>query len=131
MSEFPIPVTAWTAVILAAFFLWLTFRVIGVRRRDSILLGDGGNHMMNKKIRGQANAAEQIPIALIMLGLAEFMMPGIIPMVIAVILIIGRVMHGIYFTIPKVNFRLRFYGMLLTLVAQTIAIIAVVAGLLL
>jgi len=131
MTDFPIPVTAWSTIILAALFQWLTFRVIGVRRKDHILLGDGGDHVMNKKIRGQANAAEQIPIALILLGLAEYLLPGLMPMIIAVLLIVGRVMHGVYFTIHGTNFRLRYYGMLLTLIAQSLAIITVAAGLLL
>lgn len=131
MTDFPIPVTAWSAVILAAFFQWLTFRVINVRRRDHILLGDNGDHVMNKKIRGQANAAEQIPISLIMLGLAEYLLPGVMPIGIAVVLIVGRVLHGVYFTVHGTNFRLRYYGMLLTLIAQTIAILTVAAGLLL
>jgi len=131
MPNFPLPITAWSAVILGAFFQWLTFRVIGVRRKDHILLGDGGDHVMNKKIRGQANAAEQIPISLILLGLSETLLPGMVPLVIAGILVVGRLMHGTYFAIHGLNFRLRFYGMLLTLVAQTIAIIAIAAGLLL
>ncbi len=129
MPDFPFPVTAWSTVILAVLFLWLTFRVIGVRRKDHIVLGDGGDHVMNKKIRGQANAAEQIPISLILLGLTEYVMPGLVPLVIAVVLIVGRVMHGIYFTIHGTNFRLRFYGMLFTLIAQSMAIVALTIGL--
>ena len=129
MTDFPIPVTAWSTIILAVLFQWLTFRVIGVRRKDHIVLGDGGDHVMNKKIRGQANAAEQIPIALILLGLAEYLLPGLMPMIIAVLLVTGRAMHAVYFTIHGTNFRLRFYGMLLTLVAQTLAILAVAIGL--
>ena len=129
MPDFLFPVTAWSTVVLAVLFQWLTFRVIGVRRKDHILLGDGGDHVMNKKIRGQANAAEQIPISLILLGLTEYVMPGLVPLVIAVILIVGRVMHGIYFTIHGTNFRLRFYGMLFTLIAQSIAIVALTIGL--
>lgn len=131
MPDFPFPVTAWSTVVLAVLFQWLTFRVIGVRRKDHILLGDGGDRIMNKKIRGQANAAEQIPISLILLGFTEYLMPGIIPLVIAVILIVGRVMHGIYFSIHGTNFRLRFYGMLFTLLAQSLAIAALVIGLIL
>ncbi len=131
MPDFPLPVTAWTTVLLAALFQWLTFRVIGMRRKDHILLGDGGDHIMNKKIRGQANAAEQIPISLILLGLTEYVMPGMAPLAIAVILVVGRVMHGIYFAMHGTNFRLRVYGMLLTLVAQTMAITALAVGLIL
>ncbi len=129
MPDFLFPVTAWSTVVLAVLFQWLTFRVIGVRRKDHIVLGDGGDHVMNKKIRGQANAAEQIPISLILLGLTEYVIPGLVPLVIAVVLIVGRVMHGIYFTIHGTNFRLRFYGMLFTLIAQSIAIVALTIGL--
>ncbi len=130
MTDIPIPITAWSAVILATLFLWLTFRVVGARRKDHILLGDNDDRVVLKKIRGQANAAEQIPIALLMLGLAELLQPAIIVMAIAAVLIVGRVMHGVYFAIHGTNFRFRFYGMLLTLIAQTMAIIAVAVGLL-
>lgn len=131
MTTFPLIVTGWAAVILASLFLWLTWLVITERRNKHIVLGDGNNHITRKRIRGQANAAEQTPIALIMLGMAEWMLPGTVPLVIAVILVVGRIMHGLYFAYHGLNFRLRFYGMLLTLIAQAAAIAAVVAGLLL
>ena len=130
MTDFPIPITAWSAVILATLFLWLTYRVIWQRRSEHIIMGDNDDRIFQKKIRGQANAAEQIPIALIMLGLAELLQPSIVIIVIAAVLIVGRVMHGFYFTIHGTNHRFRFYGMLLTLIAQTMAIIAVAVGLL-
>lgn len=131
MNDFPLPITGWTAVILGALMLWLTFLVIFERRTKHIILGEGEDRITQKRIRGQANAAEQIPIALILLGLAEWQLPGMVPLSIAVILIVGRVLHGLYFAYHGLNFRLRVYGMGLTLVAQTLAILAAAAGLLL
>ncbi len=131
MSEFPLTITAWTAVILGAFMLWLTWRVISVRRADGIVLGDNNDRAVAKKIRGHANAAEQIPIGLILLGFTEWLQPAFLALTIATILIAGRVLHGIYFAVHGTHWRLRVYGMWLTLVAQAVAILAVAASLVL
>lgn len=109
----------------ALILLLLTWAVIRIRRRDGVVLGDNDDRVLTKAIRGQANAAEQIPMAIIMLALAEIQ--GAPPMfigVLAAVLIIGRGLHGIYFAVPGINWRLRFYGMLLTLIAQTGFILA-------
>ncbi|MCP5089167.1 MAG: hypothetical protein GY952_20490 [Rhodobacteraceae bacterium] len=130
MSTFPLTITAWSAVILGALMLALTLRVVLARRADGIVLGDNDDRVVAKKIRGHANAAEQIPIALILLGLAELLQPVWVVLPIAAILIAGRILHGIYFAIHGTTWRLRFYGMWLTVIAQGLLLTAVAAGLL-
>lgn len=130
MTPFPLPVTAWTAVLLGATLLWLTVDCIRYRRSKRIVYGDGGDKVMLKKMRGQANAAEQIPISLILLGLVEAMMPGAMPVVLGVLLVAGRVVHGAYFAIQGLPFQMRMIGMALTFVAQIVAMVALVIGLL-
>ncbi|MCP5075315.1 MAG: glutathione S-transferase [Rhodobacteraceae bacterium] len=130
MSNFPLTVTAWTAVILGALMLWLTLRVVAARRADGIVLGDNDDRVVTKKIRGHANAAEQIPIALILLGFAELLQPIWVVLPVAALLVIGRILHGIYFTIPGTSWRLRVYGMWMTVIVQALALVAVAAGLL-
>ncbi|KAB7616216.1 hypothetical protein F9L33_05555 [Amylibacter sp. SFDW26] len=130
MEDFPLTITAWTALILGALLLYLTFATILYRRNKHIVLGDGDDKVMTKLIRGHANASEQIPMALILLGLVEYLNGGTYACIIAVILITGRISHAIYFRFDGTTWRFRFYGMLLTLIAQGLSILALLRALL-
>ena len=55
----------------ALILLWLATEVITRRRSGRISHGDGGDGSFAKIIRGHANAAETIPMAIILLTLAE------------------------------------------------------------
>jgi hypothetical protein len=37
---------------------------------------------------------------------------------VAIVLIVGRIMHAVYFAVHGTHWRLRAYGMLLTMIAQ-------------
>ncbi len=114
-----LPITSLTAIVAGAVILLLTIKVIKLRRKDGVVLGDNGDRVLTKAIRGHANAAEQLPIALILMGLAELQDASTsILGVLAAILIVGRSLHAIYFGIAGIHWRCRFYGMALTLLAQ-------------
>ncbi len=130
MEDFPLTVTAWTALILGALLLYLTFATILYRRNKHIVLGDGDDKVMTKLIRGHANAAEQIPMALILLGLVEYLNGSTYACIIAAILVIGRLLHATYFRFDGTTWRFRFYGMLLTVTAQALSLIALLRTLL-
>ena len=122
-----LPITSLTALCAALLILVLTIKVVRLRRRDGVVLGDNDDRVLQKAIRGQANAVEQLPIALILMGLAEVQGSNPVLLTItAVVLLTGRVMHAVYFAIHGSHWRLRMYGMLLTFIAQ-IALIAVLA----
>ncbi len=118
-------ITSLAAVANGAVLLWLTATVIAHRRRDGVVLGDNGDRVLAKKIRGQANAAEQMPIALILMALIEVQGGGgwILGM-LAALFTIGRVLHGCYFALPGLGWRLQFWGMVATLAAQAGLLIA-------
>jgi uncharacterized membrane protein YecN with MAPEG domain len=59
-------VTALYAAPLALLFLVLSVRVIQRRRSGQVALGDGGDHLLLRCMRVQANFAEYVPIALIL-----------------------------------------------------------------
>ena len=68
---------------------------------------------------------------LILLGLAEMnSVPAIILIGLAVMFLAGRLMHACYFGIHGLHWRLRFYGMLLTVFGQIGALLALTLGLL-
>ena len=63
-------VTAFYAALLAPLFVVLSVRVILFRRGSGSTLGDGGDPVLLRRIRVQANFAEYVPLALILMGLA-------------------------------------------------------------
>ena len=125
MTDISLPITSLTAIFAALLIILLTVQVIKLRRKDGVVLGDNGDRVLAKAIRGHANATEQLPIALIVMGLAELQgASSILLWVAALILIAGRTMHAIYFAIHGTHWRLRFFGMWLTFGAQALLIVA-------
>ncbi len=66
-----IEVTAFFTAILALVQIFFTMRVIKVRFKKNISLGDGGDSDLLKRIRSHANFTETVPIALLLLLLNE------------------------------------------------------------
>ena len=114
-----LPITTLTALFAGVLILLLTIRVIQLSRRGGVVLGDNNDRALMKAIRGHANAVEQMPIALIMMGLSELQGGSTALLsVIAVVLIIGRTLHGAYFAFHGLHWRLRTNGMWMTVTAQ-------------
>ena len=89
------PVTAGYAALCALVLLALAVRVSWVRRARGINLGDGGDPDLQGAIRAHANAAENLPLGLILLLLVE--MAGAAAWLLhgaGAALLIGRVLHG-------------------------------------
>lgn len=108
-------IAAFYAGLNALIILWLAIEVIRRRRSGAGSLGDGGDPVFGKIIRGHANAVETIPIAIVMLALAEMIgAPAIALHLIGVALTIGRLLHGLHFT-GRGPFAFRPAGMVLTL----------------
>ena len=129
MTEFPLYITAWSAFILGALLLFLAYRVSSERRSKHIVLGDNADKITIKKIRGHGNATEQIPMALILLGLVEYLQGSTYTLIIAIALIAGRLMHATYFSFDGTHWRFRFYGMTLTYTAYLFALLALLRAL--
>ncbi len=63
--------TAFYAGLLALVYLGLSGWVIGARVSGNVLLGDGGDDTVLRRVRSHANFAEYVPLALIVIGLLE------------------------------------------------------------
>lgn len=108
-------VTSFYAGLMALWLVGLGFEVSRRRRRHDVSWGDGGVVELEQAIRAHANACEYIPIALIIMGLAEGLgAPAWLLHVTGLMLVAGRVMHGAYFLAGARRFQLRFIGMMLT-----------------
>ena len=117
----PLPVTAIFAGLLALWLTVLQFKVVGFRRQHQVSLGHGGNEMGERLTRAHGNAAETVPIFLILMGASETLgTPAWVLFVLGAAFMAGRILHGVHFFKVRKGFRLRFYGMLIT-VGTTIA----------
>jgi len=87
-------VTPLYAGVLALWFVLLSARVVGLRRRG-ILFGDNGDVGVIRIVRAQANFAEYVPLALLMMGFLEAAHHSIYLLhVLGVTLVVSRVLHG-------------------------------------
>lgn len=117
----PFPVTAIFAGMLAMWLIYLQFKVIGHRRAKQISLGDGGDEMCARAIRAHGNAAETVPIFLILMAAGESLgTPVWVLVAVGLMFGLGRVLHGVHFLELREKITLRFYGMLLTVIATAL-----------
>ena len=109
------PITALYAGLLAPIFVILSLRVIGMRRGAQVAVGDGGDKMLLRRMRVHANFAEYVPLALVLLVLAESLKtdPRILH-ILGICLLVGRVSHAYGMSQPKETFAFRVSGMALT-----------------
>ncbi len=93
-----------TAGMLGLMIVVLGLRVSAIRRSAHVSLGDGGNPLLEERIRAHGNAVETIPIALILLGLAERALgqPWYL-VAMAVVLVVSRLIHPIGMARPSPN----------------------------
>ena len=109
--------SALYAGLNALILVWLTVAVIRRRGALKLSLGDGGNREMERVIRGHANAAETMPIALILLLLAEMTgAPAVAIHAAGLTLTLGRLVHGLHFAAGGPG-AFRIVGMAATLLA--------------
>lgn len=109
-------VTPLYAGLLALLFVLLSLRVVKFRQKG-IPLGDGGDPRMLRVMRGHANFAEYVPLALLMMAILELGRNSIyILHAIGIALILSRVLHG-YALSYTTRFRFgRVWGAALTFV---------------
>lgn len=110
--------TEWAAVYAGLnilILLWLAFMTVSARRSQKVLLGDGGNPIMQRAMRAHANAAEYIPAGLAGLILLAWLQATPIWLLHAVgmSLTLGRILHGIGLSTGERNAG-RIFGTLLT-----------------
>jgi uncharacterized membrane protein YecN with MAPEG domain len=66
-----VPITALYAGLLAVLLLVLALRIIRLRWKLRVGIGDGGDRMMLRAVRAHGNAAEYVPITLLLLLVVE------------------------------------------------------------
>lgn len=123
------PVTALYAGLLTPLFLFLSARVIVARRGARTALGDGGDPALLRRVRVQANFAEYVPLALVLLGLAESLRtPVLVLHALGLALLAGRLVHAFGVSRAPERFTFRVTGTALTLTVLSLAALACLVG---
>ncbi len=110
-----LPVTTLNATLLGLAYVGLAWRVIHLRRRHRVPIGDGGHDALTRAIRAHGNFAEYVPISLILLllgelnGLSGWLLAGFSALVVT-----GRIYHARAFLSDGAHLRQRVLGMQLT-----------------
>jgi len=123
-------ITPLYAGFLALLFFVLSIRVIRMRG-TGISLGDGGNPLMLRRIRGHGNFAEYVPLILLMMGFLEIShYPAYLLHGIGIVLVAGRLLHGYALSFTEKFSLGRFLGTVLTFTALNVsALVCLVQGL--
>ena len=122
-------IAAGYGLALAMMFIALTIRVVKGRYRAQVSLGDGGDERLQRDIRAHGNFAEQVPLALLLIALAEINgAPAWAIHVLGIALLLARLSHAyaIIQGLGALNFRK--LGMLGTFLVLIVAGILGVVG---
>ena len=106
-----VPATASYAALLALLFIALSVRVIGQRSASKVAIGVAGSPALERAARVQANFAEYVPLALLLMLLVE--LSGYRPWVVhvaGVALVCARLLHAWGVSQPVEDFRFRVAG---------------------
>ncbi|GAB3033672.1 MAPEG family protein [Bowmanella dokdonensis] len=106
-------VTLFYAGLLTLLVVALSARVIVLRNRHRVAIGDGGNQELQLAIRAHGNTLEYIPLALVLMLMLESVNIGdSLLHGLGLLLLAGRLIHA--YSIPARNLKLRVTGMILT-----------------
>ena len=113
-------VTTLYAGILTIWFVVLSLRVANIRHRG-IAFGDNGDIEVARVIRAQANFAEYVPLALLMMGFLEASRYSIYLLhALGIVLVVARLVHGLALSFGAARKFGRFAGTALTVVVLLI-----------
>lgn len=114
-------ITSLSAAVLGVLCVILSLKVVAIRRKEKISVGDGGNESLLRAMRSQANLLEYAPIALILIGCAELNgVPRWLLGLVAIAFVAGRVLHPAGLRDVDAPFSARVLGMQLTLVSMLV-----------
>lgn len=93
-----VPLSSLYASLFALILIPITIRV-GLRRaKTKIFAGDGGDEVLNRRIRAHANFLEYVPFGLLLIALTEMIgAQSVFIHIVGATFLISRIMH--YFTL--------------------------------
>ncbi|WP_051219381.1 MAPEG family protein [Oceanobacter kriegii] len=86
----------FAAAILALVLVYLSLRVVKLRKRHLVAIGDGGHVDLQRAIRAQGNFTEYVPMALLLLyGLEQMQVADWLVGSLCLMLVVGRLVHAV------------------------------------
>lgn len=108
-------ITAAYASLLALLYVFLSTRIIGLRRSKKIAIGSGADKQLERAMRVHSNFAEYVPLALLLILMLELQSVNkILVVFLGLLLLVGRIIHAYGVSQQDEDFRLRVTGMTLT-----------------
>ena len=105
------------AAVLVIGMIILSLRVIRIRRKAKIAVGDRGEPVLERAIRVHGNFSEYVPLAIILLTFVEISgSPGSLVHGLCGLLVAGRAVHAIGVSRTAEDHRFRTFGMVATLI---------------
>lgn len=122
-------ITLLYAGLCTLLVLFLAVRVIALRLRAKIGIGDGGDHELQRRVRVHANSVEYLPLALILLGGMELNgYPNAVIHAFGATLLVSRLLHAWGLSRKSGASPGRFVGTLLTLLLMITMALFAIAG---
>lgn len=109
------PITSIYAALCGLLLLWLSWRVVEVRRSERIGLGHADNRLLERRVRIHGNFVEHVPMVLLLMALAEG--SGIAAWALhlaGATLVLARLLHAWGLSMSAGLSTGRFWGVLLT-----------------
>jgi uncharacterized protein len=109
-------ITSLYSAILAMLYFYISLETIKARGREKVSLGPGGDNQILHLVSAHSNFASYVPIFLLMLFLLElqqinkYLLHGI-----AIVFLVGRVLHFLTMRDKERTFKKRKLGMQMTL----------------
>lgn len=123
------PITTLYAALLAPLLVLLAVRVIRQRRTARVGIGHGDDAELLRRMRVHANFTEYVPLALILIGLAESLKTTpLLLHALGLALLAGRLVHAFGVSQTKENLSLRVTGMSLTFAVLIVGSVACLAA---
>ena len=108
-------ITAACASLLTLLYVYLSIRIISIRRGKQISLGTGADKQLERAIRVHSNFSEYVPLSLLLILMLELQSVNyLIVIFLGLLLLVGRCIHAYGVSQQQEDFRLRVYGMILT-----------------
>ena len=117
-----ISILPFYAALLGLLYVYLSLATVSRRKKVLVALGDGGDKLLQKKVRAHGNFQEYVPIALILIALFEYL--GAFDWLIhllAMALLIGRLLHAFGVSMEHEKLIYRVSGMGLTFLSILIS----------
>ncbi|RUM52376.1 MAG: glutathione metabolism protein [Marinomonas sp.] len=115
-------ITPIYAALLALLYVYLSARVIKLRMKYQVGIGDGQQTLLTRAIRVQGNFGEYVPFALLLVWMYETLSGG--PIVVHVLgsaLLVGRLLHAYGVSQKHEVLKYRQIGMIMTFVVIVVS----------